>query len=53
MVLGFICSGQTGAGKTYTIVGDCPESGVGTDYRPFLVRNSKGIMVRAMENILT
>ena len=46
-------SGQTGAGKTYTIVGDCPESGTNLDYRPFLIQNSKGIMVRAMEQIIT
>jgi hypothetical protein len=45
-------SGQTGAGKTYTIVGDCPESGFNTEYQSYLTKNNKGIMIRAIEYII-
>lgn len=47
-------SGQTGAGKTYTIVGNCPEAPEsGLEFRPYLIDEKRGIMVRAMEEIIT
>jgi hypothetical protein len=45
-------SGQTGAGKTYTIIGNCPENNSDFDYyKSTLSSNERGILPRALEMI--
>ncbi len=45
-------SGQTGAGKTYTIVGNCPELNSDTEnYKVSLLTNERGILPRALQRV--
>ncbi len=47
-----IYSGQTGAGKTYTIVGNCPEINSDSDnYKVSLLTNERGILPRALQRV--
>lgn len=48
----FIFSGQTGAGKTYTIVGNCPEINSDSEnYKVSLLTNERGILPRALQRV--
>lgn len=45
-------SGQTGAGKTYSIIGNCPENNSDTEfYQKTLCSLERGILPRALEII--
>lgn len=45
-------SGQTGAGKTYTIVGNCPELKSDAEkYKFSLLTNERDILPRALQRI--
>ena len=45
-------SGQTGAGKTYTMVGNCPELNSDAEkYKVSLLTNERGILPRALQRI--
>ena len=45
-------SGQTGAGKTYTIIGNCPENNSDAEfYKQTLCSLERGILPRALEII--
>jgi hypothetical protein len=52
LVRGGLGSGQTGAGKTYTIIGNCPENNSEFDhYRSSLCGGQRGILPRSLELI--
>jgi kinesin family protein 4/21/27 len=52
LVKGCLGSGQTGAGKTYTIIGNCPENNSDFDhYRSSLCGGQRGILPRSLELI--
>lgn len=49
LVVLILQSGQTGAGKTYTIIGNCPENNSDFDYyKTSLCSLERGILPRAL-----
>jgi hypothetical protein len=45
-------SGQTGAGKTYTMVGNCPElNSDAENYKVSLLTDERGILPRALQRV--